>query len=64
MHKIPVVLNAWGCKIQDGRKFENRTAANVIYVHVIEDLRGEKFIVMCFFVIKKSKHSLLKMHQQ
>ena len=38
--KIPVVLNAWERKIQDGRHFGIQTIANVIYDLVIYDLRA------------------------
>ena len=53
VHKIPkypVVLNAWECKIQDGRHFansENGTFANIIYGRVIDDLKDQTFIVRC-----------------
>ena len=53
--KIPVVLNAWERKIQNGSHFadfENQTIANVIYDLVIYDLRGQKCIVILFFYSK------------
>ena len=53
--KIPVVLNAWERKIQDGlhfADFENQTTANVIYACVIYDLRGQKCIVILFYYSK------------
>ena len=55
--EIPVVLNAWERKIQDGRHFadfENQTIANEIYDGVIYDLRVQKCIVILFVFILKS----------
>ena len=53
--KIPVVLNAWERKIQDGHHLadlENQTIANVIYDRVIYDLREQKCNVIFFFYSK------------
>ena len=60
--KIPVVLNAWERKIQDGRHFadfENQTIANAIYDRVIYDLRGQKCIVILFVFYSKTIITLL-----
>ena len=60
--KIPVVLNAWERKIQDGRHFadfENQTIANAIYDRVIYDLRGQKCIVIFYYYYSKVIITLL-----
>ena len=48
--KIPAVLNAWECKIQDGRHLANieiRAVGNIIHGREIDDLRGQTSIVVC-----------------